>query len=198
MNASTRTLVPLALASLLALPAAPVFAQASGTVTHLGVSMPVTHAVAVWWDDPICPLSRCLQIYLLPFAPSAQETALIQEGYPTFFLSRPGPDAKKWPKQSPYALMELNWKDAKEGVGRFETADATFSVAFIAGENTHNNFTRFAGALPGTISGDFKLGGTITVQSAGSSARQGWPDSTRMAYDFKVTTKILPATKKKK
>jgi hypothetical protein len=198
MKASNRWLPWFALVPLLALSAAPAFAQGSGTVTHKGVSMPVTHAVAVWWDDPMCPVTKCLQVYLLPFAPSAQETALMQKGYPTFFLSRPGPDPKKWPKQSPYALMELNWSRAKEGVGRFETADATFEVAFIAGETVLNNFSRFAGDLAGTISGDFKLGGTITLQSAGTSARKDWPDTTAIAYDFKVTTKILPATKKVK
>jgi hypothetical protein len=197
MKTSARTLAPFALASLVALSGAPAFAQTTGTVTHKGVSMPVTHAVAVWWDDKVCPLNQCLQIYLLPFAPSAQETAEIQEGHPLFFLKRPGPDPKKWPKQSPRGMMELNWGGAKDRVGRFEAADITFSVSFIAGENVHDNFTRFAGTLSGTISGDFKPGGTITVESKGSSAREGWEDSTAIAYDFKVTTKILPTTKKK-
>jgi hypothetical protein len=186
----------LALVSLLASSGAS--AQTSGTVTHKGVSMPVTHAVAVAWEDKVCPLNQCLQVYLLPFAPSAQETAEIQEGYPLFFLKKPGPDPKKWPKQSPYGMMELNWSGAQDRVGRFEAADITFSVAFIAGENIHDNFTRFAGALTGTISGDFKPGATITLQSAGSSAREGWEDTTAIAYDVKVTTKILPATKKRK
>ena len=68
-------MVSLALASLLALTGASASAQTSGTVTHKGVSMPVTHAVAVAWEDKVCPLNQCLQVYLLPFAPSAQETA---------------------------------------------------------------------------------------------------------------------------
>ncbi|MET0556863.1 MAG: hypothetical protein ABW221_27735, partial [Vicinamibacteria bacterium] len=131
-------------------------------------------------------------------APNAQETAEIQAGYPLFFLKRPGPDPKKWPKQSPHAMLEFNWRDDKARAGQFEAADITFSVAFIAGENVHTNFTRFAGKLPGTISGDFKAGGVITVESKGSSAREGWDDDTAIAYDFKVTTKILPATKKVK
>ena len=188
----------LVLVSLLALSAASASAQASGTVSHKGVSMPVTHAVAVWWEDKVCPLNQCLQVYLLPFAPNAQETAEIQAGYPLFFLKRPGPDPQKWPKQSPSAMLEFNWRGAEDGAGRFEAADITFSVAFIAGENVHTNFTRFAGKLPGTISGDFKPGGVITVESKGSSAREGWEDDTAIAYDFKVTTKILPATKKSK
>ena len=189
--------VSLALAALLPLTGVSASAQTSGTVTHKGVTMPVTHAVAVAWEDKVCPLNQCLQVYLLPFAPSAQETAEIQAGYPLFFLKKPGPDPKKWPKQSPYGMMELNWRDAKDRAGRFEAADITFSAAFIAGENIHDNFTRFAGALTGTISGDFKPGGTITVESKGSSAREGWEDTTAIAYDVKVTTKILPATKKK-
>jgi hypothetical protein len=188
----------LALASLFALSGVSASAQTSGTVSHKGVVMPVTHAVAVMWDDKICPLNQCLQLYLLPFAPNAQETAEIQAGYPLFFLNRPGPDPKKWPKQSPSAVLEFNWRDAKDQIGRFEAADITVSVAFIAGENVHTNFTRFAGKLPGTISGDFKPGGTITVESKGSSAREGWDDDTAIAFDFKVTTKILPATKKPK
>jgi hypothetical protein len=187
----------MALASLLALSAASASAQTSGTVSHKGVSMPVTHAVAVAWEDKVCPLNQCLQLYLLPFAPNAQETAEIQAGHPLFFLKRPGPDPKKWPKQSPSAMLEFNWRDAKDSVGQFEAADITFSVAFIAGENVHTNFTRFAGKLPGQMTGDIKPGGTITVESKGSSAREGWEDDTAIAYDFKVTTKILPATRKK-
>jgi hypothetical protein len=188
--------VALGLASLFALSAASASAQASGTVSHKGVVMPVTHAVAVAWEDTVCPLNQCLQLYLLPFAPSAQETAEIQAGHPLFFLKRPGPDAKKWPKQSPHAMLEFNWNGEKARAGQFDAADITFSVAFIAGENVHTNFTRFAGKLPGTISGDFKPGGTITVESKGSSAREGWEDDTAIAYDFKVTTKILPKLKK--
>jgi hypothetical protein len=189
-------MVSLALASLVALSAESASAQTSGTVSHKGVSMPVTHAVAVAWEDKVCPLNQCLQVYLLPFAPSASETAEIQAGYPLFFLKKPGPDPKKWPKQSPYGMMELNWSGAKDRAGRFEAADITFSVAFIAGANVHDNFTRFAGKLPGSISGDLKPGGTITVESKGSSAREGWEDDTAIAYDFKVTTKVLPAKKK--
>jgi len=188
----------LAAATLLTLTGVAASAQTSGTVSHKGVSMPVTHAVAVWWEDKVCPLNECLQLYLLPFAPNAQETAEIQAGHPLFFLKRPGPDPKKWPKQSPHAMLEFNWNGAEDRAGRFEAADITFSVAFIAGENVHTNFTRFAGKLPGTITGDFRPGGTITVESKGSSAREGWEDDTAIAYDFKVTTKILPATKKPK
>lgn len=189
-------MVSLASVSLLAFAAASASAQTTGTVSHKGVSMPVTHVVAVAWDDSICPLNRCLQLHLLPFAPTAQETAEIQKGHPTFFFSRPGPDPKKWPKQSPHAMLEFNWKHAQDGVGRFDTADITVSVGSIAGENDHNNFTRFAGALKGTITGEVKAGGTITVEAKGSSAREGWPDDTAIAYEFKATTKVLPVIKK--
>ena len=171
------------LAFLLAPSAAPLYAQASGTVTHKAVGMPVTHAVAVW-DAAQATLS----VYLLAAAPTEEETKGLRGGFWQVLLDKPGPDLQKWPKSQPYALVRITWKDNQDKVGQLDQARIVLQATGISGEMVRVAVIFSEGDTRHGVSvtGSFTEGGPITV------ATKYKEDDT--AWDVQATAKVLPAT----
>jgi hypothetical protein len=155
--------------------------NATGAVTHKGVTMPATHSMGVW-DERLSTLT----VYLLPAAPGPEETAGLQEGNWRVLLGKPGPDAKKWPKAIPYSAIYLRWPE-KETVGQLDKARVDVQVFGIAGADEHVMLSWMEGegkrVLP-TFTGDVKTGPVTLV----SSAKQD-----EAAWDVKATTTVVPA-----
>jgi hypothetical protein len=162
-----------AFAAVLAL-AVPAAAQTTGTLTHDGVAMPVKAAVAV-----LNAKGTSVEIYVLPFVPTAAETALLQKDN-TFFLMQ---------KKSAYGSFRLVWFGASD-VGNVEKMSVSLSG---------NDFSKsgamlsrmFMSGFKATVTGELKPGGTIGFVAAGSD--KDAKDS--VAWDVKIQTKVLAATK---
>jgi hypothetical protein len=170
-----RTLTSISFSSVLALAGASASAQTTGTLTHNGVTMPVKAAVALLDSS-----GTDLNIYLMPFVPSAAETALLQKEGQAFLMQ----------KQGPYGRLWLSWYDAADAAdaGRMEKMTAT-----LTGENISKPDLRMGRRLPkgfkGSLTGAVKPGEPITFTSSGSDAN----GSDTVAWDVKVSTKVLPS-----
>lgn len=182
-----RTIVRPAVAGALALAAASVAsAQVAGTLTQNGVAMPVKAAVAVW--DAKKP---ALKVHLLPFTPSAQETAALQKNDTFWLLDKPSSDPKKWPA-SPHGSITLSWTFDPQAAGDLGKAWADVYSFGIGRPNSNLNTSLAAGELKGTLTGPVKDGSTVTFNSAGEQSFE----KDKLAWDVKVTTKVLPALAK--
>jgi hypothetical protein len=171
MNLS-RTLTSISFASALALAGARASAQTTGTLTHDGVAMPVKAAVAV-----LDAKGSGLRVYVLPFVPSAAETALLQKESTLFLLQ----------KKSAYGSFRLKWFDAA-AAGQMDKVSVSLSGNDISKPNTSLS-RMFMSGFKGTLTGELKTGGTIGFSAAGSA-----PESRdTVAWDVKVSTKVLPA-----
>ena len=157
--------------------------QATGTVEAKGVSMPVTHAVAVW-DAAEATLS----VHLLAAAPTEEETKGLQGGFWRVLLDKPGPDLQKWPKSQPYALVKITWTDSKDKVGQFDHARTVLQGTGISGEQVKAAVIFSEGDTRHgvSVSGPFQEGGPITVVA---KYEQG-----DIAWDVQATARVLPAT----
>ena len=134
-----RTIVRPAVAGALALAAASVAsAQVAGTLTQNGVAMPVKAAVAVW--DAKKP---ALKVHLLPFTPSAQETAALQKNDTFWLLDKPSSDPKKWPA-SPHGSITLSWTFDPQAAGDLGKAWADVYSFGIGRPNSNLNTTSTA------------------------------------------------------
>jgi hypothetical protein len=172
MTILSRTLGAAALAALLALASRPASAQTTGTLTHDGKSVAVKSAVAV-----LDPRGTAVRIYLLPFAPTAAETALLQKESTLFLME----------KKSAWASAWLNWKFSPTDAGKLEKASVSLRGTDIAGPNTE--FSRmFMSGIQGTFTGELKAGSTLGLTWAGGdgSGRDA------AAWDVKVQAKVLP------
>jgi len=162
----------IALGSLL-LAGAPASAQTTGTLTHDRVAMPVKAAVAV-----LDAKGTGLRVYVLPFVPSAAETALLQKESTLFLMQ----------KKSAYGSFWLKWFAAADA-GKMEKASVSLTGHDIS--KPSSSLSRmFMSGFKGSLTGELKPGATIDFTAAGSS------DEARdtVAWDVKVTTKVLPAT----
>ena len=158
--------------TLLALSGAPASAQTTGTLTHDGVAMPVKAAVAV-----LDAKGTGLRVYVLPFAPTAAETALLQKES-TFFLMQ---------KKSAYGSFWLKWF-AVADAGQMEKVSVSLTGHDVSKPSTSLS-RMFMSGFKGTLTGELKPGATIGFTAAGSA-----PESRdAVAWDVKVTTKVLPA-----
>ena len=167
-----RTAVAAAFASILALASA-VSAQTTGTLTHDGIAMPVKAAVAVLDAN-----GKGLRVYVLPFVPSAAETALLQKESTLFLMQ----------KKSAYGSFRLKWFDAAEA-GKMDKVSVSLSGNDISKPNTSLS-RMFMSGFKGTLTGALKPGAEVAFGAAGSA-----PEARdTVAWDVKVTTKILPAT----
>jgi hypothetical protein len=171
MKTLARTIATLSLASILAALAAPAAAQTTGTLTHDGVAMPVKAAVAV-----LNTKGTSVRIYVLPFVPTAAETALLQKESTLFLLQ----------KKSAYGSFRLVWFDAAEA-GKMDRASVSLSGNDISKPNASLS-RMFMSGFKGSLIGELKPGGTIAFTAAGSA-----PESRdTVAWDVKVQTKVLP------
>jgi len=148
-------------------------AQTTGTLTHDRVAMPVKAAVAV-----LDAKGTGLRIYVLPFVPSAAETALLQKESTLFLMQ----------KKSAYGSFWLKWFDVADA-GKMEKVSVSLTGHDISKPNSSLS-RMFMSGFKGTLTGELKPGASIGFTAAGSDA-----DGTdTVAWDVKVTTKILPAT----
>jgi hypothetical protein len=148
-------------------------AQTTGTLTHDRVAMPVKAAVAV-----LDAKGTGLRVYVLPFAPTAAETALLQKES-TFFLMQ---------KKSAYGSFWLKWFAAADA-GQMEKVSVSLTGHDISKPSASLS-RMFMSGFKGTLTGDLKPGATIGFTAAGSDA----DGRDTAAWDVKITTKILPAT----
>ena len=158
-------------------------AQVSGTLTHDGTPMPVKAAVAVW--DAKRP---ALKIHFLPFVPTAQETAALQKNDTFWLLEKPGPDPKKWPA-TPHGSITLSWTFDPKSAGTLAKAWADVYAFGIGRPNSNLNSSLTEGELKGTLTGGVQDGSTVTFTSVGTQDFE----KDKLAWDVKVTTKVLPA-----
>jgi hypothetical protein len=168
-----------------AAPAAGASAQGTttGSVTHKGVTMPATHSVAIWSDR----LST-LTVYLLPVAPTADDTKALQEGNWRILLGKPGPDPKKWPQAIPYAAVFVRWSD-KEAIGQLDKARVDVQVFGIAGAEEHMMLSWMEGEgknVLSTFTGPVKTG-PITLATTKAEA------DSEATWNVNVTAKVLPS-----
>jgi hypothetical protein len=178
-----RTIVGAAVLAAMALAGRDAGAQASGTWTHNGTAMPVKAAVAIW--DAKRP---ALKVHFLPFEPSAQETAALQKNDTFWLLDKPGSDPKKWPA-TPHGSITLSWTFDPKSAGTLAKAWADVYAFGIARPNSNLNSSLTEGELKGTLTGPVKDGSTVTFTSAGEVSFE----KDKLAWDVKVTTKVLPA-----
>jgi hypothetical protein len=173
MKTLARTIATFSFASILAALAAPASAQTTGTLTHDGVAMPVKAAVAV-----LNAKGTSIRIYVLPFEPTAAETALLQKESTLFLMQ----------KKSAYGSFRLVWFGAADA-GRMDKASVSLTGNDISKPNS--NLSRmFMSGFKGTLTGELKPGASIGFTAAGSA-----PESRdTVAWDVKVQTKVLPAT----
>ena len=173
MKTPARTVVTLSFASFLAAGlAAPAFAQTTGTLTHDRVAMPVKATVAV-----LDAKGTGLRLYVLPFVPTAAETALLQKENTLFLMQ----------KKSAYGSFWLKWFGAADA-GKMEKVSVSLTGHDIS--KPSSSLSRmFMSGFKGTLTGELKPDATIGFTAAGSS------DEARdtVAWDVKVTTKVLPA-----
>jgi hypothetical protein len=164
--------VSLLAVTLLALAGAPASAQTTGTLTHDGVTMPVKAAVAVLAKN------SGLRVYVLPFAPTAAETALLQKESTLFLME----------KKSAYGSFWLKWFGEGD-TGKMDKVSVSLTGNDIS--KPGSTLSRmFMSGFKGTLTGELKAGATIVFTAAGSA-----PESRdAVAWDVKVTTKVLPAT----
>lgn len=170
-NVLFRTAVAAAFASILAL-ASPVSAQTTGALTHDGVAMPVKAAVAV-----LDAKGTGLRVYVLPFVPSAAETALLQKES-TFFLME---------KKSAYGSFWLKWFSAADA-GKMEKVSVSLTGNGVSKPNASLS-RMFMSGFKGTLTGELKPGATIAFTAAGADA----DGRDKAAWDVKVQAKVLPA-----
>jgi hypothetical protein len=172
------TMVPAALLVLSTLPAQ---AQVMGSLTSDGKEMPVKAAVAVWDAG-----KSALKIHLLAFVPTPAEITLLQKNDTDWLLDRPTLDAKKWPTWHPQVALELTWPEAPT-VGVLDKANY-YLFAYGVGRQTSLNFNASGTDLHGTLTGKVKVGEPVTLV-AKSQEKLG---DDLLAWDLKVTTKVLP------
>ena len=135
--------------------------------------MPVKAAVAV-----LDTRGTGLRVYVLPFVPTAAETALLQKESTLFLMQ----------KKSAYGSFRLKWFDAAKA-GKMDDVSVSLSGNDISKPNTSLS-RMFMSGFKGTLTGELKAGATIGFTAAGSA-----PESRdAVAWDVKVTTKVLPAT----
>ena len=160
-----------AFASFLAL-SGPVSAQTTGTLTHDGVAMPVKAAVAV-----LDTKGTGLRVYVLPFVPTAAETALLQQERTLFLME----------KKSAYGSFLLKWFMAAD-VGQMEKVSVSLRGNDISKPNATLN-RMFMSGFKGTLTGELKPGATIAFAAAGADA----DSRDKAAWDVKVQANVLPA-----
>jgi hypothetical protein len=174
MTTLFRTATSISVVSLLALAGARASAQTTGTLTHDRVAMPVKAAVAV-----LDTKGTGLRVYVLPFVPSAAETALLQKESTLFLMQ----------KKSAYGSFWLKWFTAADA-GKTEKMSVSLTGSDISKPNTSLS-RMFMSGFKATLTGELKPGATIGFTAAGSAAES----RDTVAWDVKVQTKVLPSTK---
>lgn len=181
-----RAVVCVAALLVLALSSAAASAQVAGTLTHNGTPVAVKGVVAVW--DAKRP---ALKVHLLPFVPSAQETAALQKNDSFWLLDKPSSDPGKWPA-SPHGSITVNWSFDPKSAGNLAKAWADVYAFGIGRPNSNLNFSLTEGELKGTLTGPLKEGSTVTFETTG----EGSMEKDKLTWDVKLTTKVLPAIAK--
>jgi hypothetical protein len=175
MKTLARTIATLSLASILAALAAPASAQTTGTLTQDGVAMPVKAAVAV-----LDPKGKEVKIHLLPFVPTAEETAMLQKDNELFLL-----------KKGAHASVTITWTFEPEAIGQMDKAWASFRGHGISKPDAMMSRMFVNGKLKGTFKGELKAGSTISLTSAGTEN----DDRDKVSWDLNLSAKVLPAVK---
>jgi hypothetical protein len=194
MKAIARTFAVL-VAVVCACGAAPVNAGAEGmgTLTENGVAMEVKAAVVV--VDPGSagtPVSggdpeASIQFTLLPYQPSADEVARLQEGDLSWQMNKTTPDAKKWPTWVPYGQFTLNW-DSRQDLGDVKKASSLNMYANgIGKEGNNSNGGVRAADVPITLTGALKDGQDVTLVTKGTTKL----GNEAFSWDLNVKAKVL-------
>ncbi|MHB1047694.1 MAG: hypothetical protein ACYC4P_16955 [Thermoanaerobaculia bacterium] len=153
------------------------------SVTCNGVEMPVKAGVAVWDAK-----GTTLQLFLLPFEPTAAETERLAQGDTTWLDKRAPVDAKKWPRWNPHAYLLLGWSWNPKAAGDAEKLNMCTLFQHDVAKNAVNSFVDCPDQkLNGRLEGRLAAGESITVASRG----EGKNGDYAVAWDFRVTTKVL-------
>jgi hypothetical protein len=118
------------------------------------------------------------QTHVLPFVPTAAETALLQKESTLFLLQ----------KKSAYGSFRLVWFGAADA-GTMDKASGSLTGNDISKPNAMLS-RMFMSGFKGTLTGELEPGATIGFTAAGSAAE----DRGTAAWDVRTTTKVLPAT----
>ena len=159
-------------------PAAPL-----SSVTCNGVEMPVKAGVAVWDAK-----GTTLQLFLLPFEPTAAETERLGRGDTTWLDKRAPVDPKKWPRWNPRADLLLGWSWNPKAAGDAGKLNMCTLFQYDIAKNAVNSFVDCPDQkLNGRLEGRLAAGESITVASRG----EGKNGDYALSWDFHVTTKVL-------
>jgi len=164
-----------------------------GTLTENGVAMQVKAAVVVLDPgSPDTPVSggdpeASIQFTLLPYQPSADEVAKLQEGDLSWQMNKTTPDAKKWPTWVPYGQLTLNW-DSRQDLGDVKKASSLNIYANgIGKEGNNSNGGVRAAAVPITLTGALKEGQDVTLVTKGMTKL----GNETFSWDLNVKAKVL-------
>lgn len=158
-------------------------AATPSSVTCNGVEMPVKAGVAVWDAK-----GTTLQLFLLPFEPTAAETERLGQGDTTWLDKRAPVDPKKWPRWNPHAYLLLGWSWNPKATGDAEKLNMCTLFQHDVAKNAVNSFADCKDKkLGGRLDGRIAAGETITVASRG----EGKNGDYAVAWDFRVSAKVL-------
>jgi hypothetical protein len=154
--------------------AAPTPAPSLGTLTDDKRSIDVAGTVVIL--DPSGPSIR---FYLLPFVPTAKETANLQANERQWLLNKPSPDAARW-KTCPYGFFELGWQEGAVG-------DPKKAVVTVYSSLSKVEFSTYGTTMDITLTGAVKEGETVSLTAKGNARN--------FDLDLKLKGKILTQTK---
>ncbi len=172
------TLAACALALSAVAPAAP-----PSSVTCNGVEMPVRAGVAVWDAT-----GSMLQLFLLPFEPTAAETERLVRGDTTWLDRRAPVDPQKWPRWNPHAYLLLGWSWNPKATGDAEKLSMCTLFQHDIAKNAVNSFVDCKDKkLGGRLEGRLAAGESITIASRGDGKNGDYA----VSWDFRVTAKVV-------
>lgn len=156
---------------------------APSSVTCNGVEMPVRAGVAVWDAK-----GATLQLFLLPFEPTATEAERLGLGETGWLDERPPVDAKKWPRWNPHAYLLLSWSWNPKATGDVEKLSMCTLFQHDIAKNAVNSFVDCKDKkLGGNLEGRLAAGETITVASRG----EGKNGEYAVSWNFRVAAKVV-------
>lgn len=167
---SSRAKTVLAACALVLSAAAP--AAPPSSVTCNGVEMPVKAGVAVWDAK-----GTTLQLFLLPFEPTAAEAERLRQGDTRWLDRRALVDPKKWPRWNPHADLLLGWSWNPKAAGDPDKLSMCTLFQHDVAKNAVNSFVDCQDKkLNGRLEGRLAAGDSITVASPGRGKERGLLD----------------------
>jgi hypothetical protein len=147
-----------------------------GTLSDNAVAMEIKGAVAVL-------KGTTLTLWLLPFAPTAEETAKLQANDFIWLFGKPSPDPKRW-TGCPFGQVTVT---AEKG-----NRNTTIQSYGVGGENSNLTAIQSAVRFAVSLTGQVKEGQEVRLTTKGSSR---FADKT-LGWDLNLKAKVLASTRK--